>query len=64
MITCYGCGYPMHSPWSVYEVEETTVSYCVKCDLIRRLKDIDPGDHEIGTISNGTATMRTRERQI
>jgi hypothetical protein len=60
MIDCYGCQYPMHYAFETVRKNETRYHYCVKCYLLRRMKRVGPLEHEPGTVSNGTATMRSR----
>lgn len=62
MIPCYGCEYPMKYSFAAYEPEiaEGVYPYCIRCELARLIKGIDPGDHEPGSLSKGTPTMRAR----
>jgi hypothetical protein len=60
MIYCYGCDNPMHHAFQVHRKDGQTYPYCVVCEVVRRIKRVSPAEHERGSISNGTPTMRRR----
>lgn len=62
-VDCDGCELPMKHPFAVYEpVPGEQVTYCLPCEFVRYVRGLDPGDHEPGTLSDGTYTMRQRGR--
>lgn len=62
MIECFGCGHPMNHAWASHSTGWNVFHYCIVCEFWRKLKGISPGNHDKGTISNGTWTMRRRSR--
>lgn len=60
MTECYGCGYPMQYAFRTYEIDGETIPYGMVCWLTMKVKGIEPGEHEPGTVSNGSQTMRRR----
>lgn len=62
MIVCYGCKYPMHYAFASYCRPHGNYPYCLHCEFWRRLKGLSPGEHDPGTVSNGSLTMRRRKK--
>jgi len=60
MLVCYGCEYPMNYAFETVDEGGSKIPYCLHCYIWRRLKGVGPDDHEPGTVSNGSSTMRSR----